>query len=391
MKLSMPWCCVVLLCFFLVLGPVGRAWGQTTPATPGTGDVDPALSLKVFEEARKLIEKGDLEKATGLLEEWLRRTPKDVTNRRNLIHIYLKLDKPEQAELHLKIMTEQASRETEWWAHLGRVQARLGKLAQGAASLEQALNLASGDIDVVLDLARVHSQRKDFAAARKVLEKALPLGKRTEDLVGELAAVLVNLGEYSAALDQYAKLQRLKPSYATALTMAQVAQRQGKCDEVVDALAQWEKEFSDETPYLLLGVCALQANQTEKAEKMLAKGLEKNEACFECALKLGDLYFKGKSWTRAAELYSAAAGLSPRDHRAYVQLGQAEANQGKHLEASRAFASANERHPKDPDTIYMWGIETLRAGDKGEAWKIWGVLEELDRAKADELRKLLLK
>ena len=370
---------------------VAAAADGVAAGAPTGPAIDRERSRKVFDEATKLIKAGELEKATELLEEWLKLTPMDLTNRRNLIHIYMKLKKLEEAELHLKFMATELASEVEWWLHLGRVQAQLGKYSQAVESLEKALEISPRDLGIALDLARTHSKRKDWDAARKVLDKAMVAGKRTADLLRELAPVLVELGEYNSAFDAYRKLQRLEPSYDIALIMAKIAARHEKCPDVVDALVGWDKDFADETPFLLLGSCAMKKGERSVAEKYLLKGLEANKECFDCALWLGDILFDRKDWPRAIAYYGMAAPLRPQDYRPFNQLGKALANSDKHIEATRAFAKANERKPKDPEIVYMWGVEAVRSGQKGDAWKIWGQLEELDKARAAELRKMLTK
>ena len=369
---------------------------QPGDATVGDGAAKPPLvdaerSLKVYEEATKFIKEGKLESATQLLEEWLRATPMDLVNRKNLIHIYMQLKKYEQAELHLKFMAQQLEGEAEWWAHLGRVQNQLAKYAQAVESLEKAQELKPSDAALALDLARVYITRDQLEQARMVLQGALKLEDKQAEIMQELAAVLVELGEFNQAIQRYRKLQRVQPTYATALTMATIAMKYERCDDVVDALAGWKKEYADEKPVMLLGLCAMKEQEDEKAEKLFKAGLDFNDKCYDCALMLGDIYFVRSDWAQAITFYGKAAPLSPRDYRAFVQLGKALANSGMHIEATRALAAANERKPSDPDIVHMLGLELIKAGNKGDAWKVWGELEELDAAKAKELRKLLLK
>jgi len=367
-------------------------------AKPATGDavpvkplVDAEKSRIVFEEATKFIKAGKLESATLLLEEWLMASPMDLVNRKNLIHIYMKMQKYEKAELHLRFMTQEKGDDAEWWGHLGRVQGQLGKYSESTESLGKAWELDPEDIDFALDLAKTYEKRGELDAARMVLQGALKLDKKKPEVMRELATVLVELGEFTLALRQYRKLQRIEPTYSTALLMATLAAKYKKCDDVVDSLVGWDKKFEDESPLLLLANCALEKKNPAKAEKLLKAGLEFNEKCFPCALKLGDIYFLAKDWDGAIQYYGKAAPLMPKDHRAFVQLGKALANSGKHIEASRAFAAANERSPGDAEIVFMYGIELVQAGQKGEAWKVWGLLDELDKNKAKELRKLLVK
>ncbi len=351
---------------------------------------DQDASRKVFEEFKKFVEKADFEKGAQLLEEWLKRSPMDLVNRQNLIHVLLKLEQYERALPHLQFMADEAESKGEWLGHLGRALVKVGEYARAAEALAAALELRPEDVDLLLDLARVHSTRKDWSASKAVLEDGLRGQKRLPELLTELAPVLVELGEYKDASARFKQLQRLQPSYETALTMAKIASQYERCEDVVDALADWEKDFLDETPHLLLGACASKADEKVKAQKHFLLGLKANDKCFYCAMWLGDIYLDSQDWENAVKYYALAAPINPRDHRPFHQLGKALANQGKHIEAARALQKADERKPKDVDILYPLGMELVQAGEKAAAWDVWAKLEPLHREHADEIKALLI-
>lgn len=351
---------------------------------------DQDASRKVFEEFKKLVESGAFDRGAKLLEEWLKRSPMDLVNRQNLVHVLLKLEQYERAVPHLQFMAAEAENKGEWLGHLGRALVKLGEYARAAEALAAGLELRPDDIDLRLDLSRVHSMRKDWSASRAVLEEGLKAQKRLPELLSELAPVLVELGEYKEASARFKQLQRLQPSYDTALTMAKIASQNDRCDDVVDALVNWEKEFADETPHLLLGACASKADENVKAQKHFLLGLKANDKCFYCALWLGDIYLASQDWENAVNYYALAAPINPRDHRPFHQLGKALANQGKHIQAARALQKADERKPKEVDILYPLGMELVRAGEKAAAWDVWAKLEPLHREHADEIKALLI-
>jgi tetratricopeptide (TPR) repeat protein len=361
------------------------------PLSAASQPVDPAKSAAVFEKAKEMIAAGNVADAATLLEEYLKVSPGDAVNRGNLVHIYVETGKLEDAEFHLRFLAQTAPSDAKMWAHLGRVQAKLGKLTQAAASLAAAWQLDGNDIDLALDLARLYLKLSRPGDARPVLEQALKVGKRESEVLLELANVLVEAGEYKLALDRFRKLQKMSPTYETALSMATIAARFDQCGDVADALAGWEKQFADERPHLLLATCALKDNALDRAETQLKAAVEKSPDCYQCALKLGDVYFQGGRWADAATLYDAASKLDLKDYQPFFQLGKALANGGKHAEAAQAFARAAERKPGDPDILYAWGLEANMAGDKGTAWKVWGQLDERAPDKGAELKKVLLK
>jgi len=353
--------------------------------------IDKDRSKLVFEEAKKFIEEDQVDKATQLLEEWLAIAPTDTINRRNLIHIYVSIERFSNAELHLRLLSEQTPDDQELWGHLGRTQAKIGKLSKAAESLEKALELKPEDVDAALDLAKIQAKLRNFGKARATLEAGLNWGKKEPELLTELGAVLVESGEYSTAYERYWQLQRIQPTYPVALILAQIAGKREKCDDVQDSLAGWEKDFPDETPFLLLAGCALKDKALLRTQNLLIGALEKNANCYDCALKLGDVYFENGQWEPAAKFYDQASKLDPKDYRPFHQLAKAHANMGNHVDSARSFGAAAERNANDPEILYGWGVESVMAGNKAEAWTIWGKLDELDTARATKLKALLTK
>lgn len=353
--------------------------------------VDKDRSKLVFEQAKKFIEDDQVDKATQLLEEWLAIAPADAINRRNLIHVYVSLEKFSNAELHMRLLAEQNPDDQELWGHLGRAQARIGKLNKATKSLEKALELKPEDVDAALDLAKTQAKLRKFDKARSTLEAGLKWGKKEPELLTELGAVLVESGEYSTAYERYWQLQRIQPTYPVALILAQIAGKRQKCDDVQDSLAGWEKDFPDEAPFLLLAGCALKDKALLRTQNLLIGALEKNANCYDCALKLGDVYFENGQWEPAARFYEQASKLDPKDYRPFHQLAKAHANLGNHVDSARSFAAAAERDANNPEILYGWGVESVLAGNKADAWTIWGKLDELDTARAAKLKALLTK
>jgi tetratricopeptide (TPR) repeat protein len=360
------------------------------PDNPVQAQVDAALSRKVFDEFAKFVKDGSFDKGIQLLEEWLKQSPMDLTNRQNLIHVLLKLERYEQALPHLSFMADEAENKGEWLGHFGRALARLGEYARAAEALEKAVDLLPKDIDLRLDLAKIYATRKDYPRARAVLNDSLKLEQKLPELLKELATVLVELGEYTEAFKRYRQLQRLEPTYETALIMAKIASQYERCEDVVDALADWEKDFVDETPHLLLGACASKAKEPLKAQKHYLLGLKANDKCYYCALWMGDIYFELQDWDNSVKYYAMAAPMNPRDYRAFHQLGKTLANQGEHIRAARALQKADERKANDSDILYALGMELVRAGERKDAWDVWAKLEPLDRARANEIKSLLV-
>ena len=372
-----------------------EAEGATAETTDGPVEVknpptvDAEKSGKIFEVAREKIEKGKLEEATALMEEWLAMQPLDHVNRRNLVHIYLKLKQYDKAATHLKLLVSEFPQRMDLWGHLGRAQAQLGDHTDAVASLSIAMKKMFRDVDLALDLAREQVKIQRYSDAIATLDAVLQQGERVGELLEEKGNILAMMGEYKEAYKTYKQLQQIRPRYDIAIIMAKIAERFDRCDDIIDSLAGFQQNFEGPEAYLLLAKCSMKKGRLDEAQVLLAASLKNNSNCFECALKLADTYFLKENWKLAIQFYTKAAGLDPKDYRSFHQLGKAYANQGDHFKAAQAFASANERRPKDPEILYGWGVESVRAGERGLAWQIWGELDRMDKEKAKELGRLI--
>ncbi len=103
--------------------------------------IDAEVSRKVFEEFKKFVETGDFEQGAKLLEEWLKKSPMDLVNRQNLVHVLLKLEQYERALPHLVFMADEAENKGEWLGHLGRALVQVGEYARAAEALAEGLAL----------------------------------------------------------------------------------------------------------------------------------------------------------------------------------------------------------------------------------------------------------
>jgi tetratricopeptide (TPR) repeat protein len=245
--------------------------------------------------------------------------------------------------------------------------------------LERSLKLDSSDPKVALDLARQLAMLGRYEPALLVLDQASGHEDALNEILGEKAAILVQSGEYNRAFDEYGKLQQRTRSYDNAIVMAKLAARFDRCRDVVDVLAPFQREFQTADPFLLLGECLLKNQQPAQAETLFRRSLMLDPECFDCSLKLGDALFETERWAEAAEQYEHAARLNPRDPRAFVQAGKSWGNAAQHLRAAQALASASERSPKDPEILFLWGLEALRGGERGMAWKVLGELNAVDK------------
>lgn len=367
------------------------AEADVQPAVPLPKATDPAGPQQVFDRFQALVKEAEIAKGTQLLEEWLKVAPKDQVNRTNLARTYIQLGQLESAVPHLAQLTSDKPDDSELWAHYARVLTKLGRHSQAVDAFQKSWGLKSDDVDVGLDYARTLSKVGRYGEAVAVLESAQRLGLKKEEVLAELAATLAVSGQYPKALEIYQRLQEMKPSLETALTLAQLAHKFQKCDDVVATLTPYEAKFTNEIPYLLLADCFKQREEWQAVEKWLSQAVGKTPDCYDCRVLLGDALSQRSLYAQAEPHYRKAVTLKPADHRAYLQLGQVLALQGKHKEAAVAMGQANERQPNDAAVLEPYCIELGASGQRDAAWRVWGQLNDVNPEAAKRIQSSLPK
>jgi len=89
-----------------------------------------------------------------------------------------------------------------------------GDTGEAIATIEQAITLAPGQIDLQLDLGRLHMRNNDRLKARDVLTAARAAAPGRADIVAELAGAEFLDGAYAEAAETYRHALALRPEDA---------------------------------------------------------------------------------------------------------------------------------------------------------------------------------
>ncbi len=378
--------------------PADAAPADLLPDVPATAKplnlpppADPASPQIIFDRFQALVKEAEISEAIRLLEEWLKVAPKDSINRQNLARTYIQLGQFEPAIPHLAQLTTDKPQDGPLWAHYARALAKLERYSQANDAFRKAYDINTDDIDLVLDFSRSLGKSGRYSEASTILETGLKLNVRKDELLAEWAAILALAGQYPKALEIYQQVQGLKPTLENAITLAQLAHKFQKCDDVVAALTPFEAKFTTDVPYLLLSDCLSQRSEFPAAAIWLQKATTKIPGCVECELALGDALAMQKLFSQADPHYRKVLELKPADYRGHLQLGKSLGLQGKHIEAAEALAKANDRNPNFPEILEAYGNELALSSQAPLAWKVWSQLKELDAEAALRLKTLLEK
>lgn len=227
---------------------------------------------------------------------------------------------------------------------------RIGELALLRGSLplaEEHLNLALGlrpdDPAATLGLGRVAYLSGDYARASEILQ---PLALRHPDLApchAELARVAFAADDAAAATRYAERALALSPPGEASLwlLLGRARARLGRVDLAEEALRRGiDLAPEDSAGYYYLGRLYDEINLPSRAVAMLEKALQQSPAFIDAARDLGSALLHQGDAERAVEVLANAHALAPDDAGLLNNLGVAERQAGRLVEARGSFERA---------------------------------------------------
>ena len=142
----------------------------------------------------------DFQRAAEVLEETLRRTPRDLPLRKALAYLYLdKLHAPAAAVPHFVKVTALAPADGAWWGLLAKAQAEAGDLEGAAASYRHAAQCAPRDVWARYHLACTLRTLGRRAEAETAFREALRLDPKNRYVRREVARCAYDSGQKQEA------------------------------------------------------------------------------------------------------------------------------------------------------------------------------------------------
>lgn len=272
------------------------------------------------------------------------------------------------------------------WLLLGRAQRQLGRHAEGALSLRQALMNGERDPEVIVEMAesQVYAAQGEIAPdVRQAFETALLARPDHPKALYFLGLERLQENDAKGALKHWNRLLALSPADAPWLPM--VKQR----------VAEAEARLSGKMPTAEGGAPDVGA--------MLAKleaRLKANPKDVQGWSMLGRSYAALGDIEKARDAYGRALELSPKDMElkqafAVMLYEAARMNDPKAKvpeQAAKLIAEVLAADPKAMDALFMSGQAALDKGDKSEAKALWtrllGLLDPQSEDYAD-LKKMI--
>jgi Flp pilus assembly protein TadD len=296
-----------------------------------------------------LIQQGKLEEAEQRLHRYLLKLPHSAKANNLLGMVYLRQGHSEQAESTLQKAIAGAPTLVEPRLNLGDAYLAEGKLDSALAAYQGAGKIAPHDVRANLALAKLYLGTGEFA---KSLEAAanIPPEKRTAELLPTLAADYFGLRQpEKAGVEIQGMLQvgEKQPDLVPELAEFFLAHGDFKSSQQLLALAQAKQPATDR---FLVDVARTQAGlgQLEEAQKTLESVLERTPESLDALVAAGHVASQESDWAAAAEAYSRAAKLAPKQRGILYGLVSAQLYGNQ---TNDALKNAQELHSLVPDDL----------------------------------------
>ena len=272
---------------------------------------DPASSFLSLELADLYAMTGRYRNALQEAEDAVSRNPGDLSARKLLGRLYLRLLTGE------------------------RRQQAPGDLQQRAVQqFEQIVEKDPQDVSSYLVLAQLYRASGDSAKAEGILKKAVALQPDSPDATAQLALLYVDLGQYREAIELLEKITAQNPD-----------------PQVLTSLAYAYEQVRD----------------YKSAAGAYARLLERDPDNPAYRKAYGQSLLYSQQYDQALEQFQAVARSNPRDAEAYLRLSQIYRSQHKYDLARENLAKAIELSPENSELQYNQVLLAEAEGKTPEA------------------------
>ncbi len=174
------------------------------------------LNLALSELGMHHKRRGDLPRAVALMDEALSLRGGDVVLLNNLANTLLSLDRPTEAEAHLRTALAAAPAMPETHFHLGNALKAQDRFTEAVAAYEAALDLRPAFYKARINHGSVLKQLGDYARARASYEAGIAADPTVAELWNVRGILLQTTEHHDEALASFERARELKPNLAEA-------------------------------------------------------------------------------------------------------------------------------------------------------------------------------
>ncbi len=294
-------------------------FGQAAPRSPHNSQLTPpARSTSPFQEAEKLVQKGELEQAREKIEEQLRLSPSSV----------------------------------EGYNLLGIVCASEKDYDHALGAFQQALKLAPDSTKTHNNLGNLYVTQQKLDLAEKEFTGVLRLAPANPDANYNLGLLLLAKGAPVAAIQHF---QRVHPqNVGTRFNLVRAYIQAGKTAEALKTahdLSVLHKQ--DVQLHFTLGLLFASAKQYKAAQLELEQANALQPETFEILYNLGQAYLRAHEYVKADLALNRALKLKSDSADTHYLLAQVDYDQSRPMDALELLVRAHKLAPQNTDVIFL--------------------------------------
>lgn len=255
-------------------------------------------------------------------------------------------------------------------------QLKVGKLQEGVAILEQALELNPGSGDLHCDIATAVWQMGDATRAGVHFEKALKLGPKRPHIQNNAGYFIMESNNLREAERHLRKAIELKQDYAEAYNnLGLCLHRQNKLDEAeANFIAAIRLKPLWPNPHFNIGSLYHQKRFFARAEAAYKKTIELFPGHVPATFGLAEIMMALGRTTELRPYLDRTIQLDPRYEQAWVALARHHEKMGEFDAAENVVERAEKYIPDSPEIMIVRAAAFLRRGENEKA------AEALDKA-----------
>jgi tetratricopeptide (TPR) repeat protein len=252
---------------------------------------DPAAGFLSEELSDLYIQAGRLREVVRESEEALKASPNDLTARRILGRIYVRLvGDPNQRGLNTKM------------------------LEQATEQYKKITELDASDADAWLMLGRLYKMGQNSVDAKVAYEKVLAADPENVDALSGLAMVYSDVGDTAKAAELLKKVSEKNPNLRTLVSLAQAYEQMREYKLAAQTLKR-AAELQPENPELQreLASTLLQADELEEALEIFNEIVAQEPKDVQSWLRISQIHRQQNRMEKAWEAHRKAAALEPNN------------------------------------------------------------------------------
>ncbi len=345
--------------------PTGPRPGKPTPAKPPTP----------LEQAISYLDGGDYAEATRLLDDLLKKEPKNakVLHHRGVVELNQRLYPAAVSWFKKAVEADPKSFET--WFLLGEIAAREGRLKDAEDAFQKAVAIKQ-DVFALVNLGDVLRRQGQPKKALEIYEKVIKLDSNVLEAKINLAEAQLDLGRIDDATVLINEVLTANPSNGQAhFVKGKLLYRSDLLDDAISEIKLALNTASDNAEYqLFLGKVLLKAFRTGEASERGAAVLRDNPQSFEARLLLAEAMLMEGQTGDAEEHVNQAEKIRSSPELARLRALIARRN-GDNDKAKTFFQTYLSQDPDNGYAYLEYGDMLEKSGDIPSALEVYRLIK----------------